>query len=180
MTVTMTCPVCGEILFDLAPEKRGMGMPCSRCGAALFFPGELGENTPQEEQAVTVPSEEEVRRIGTIWEADPDTDFELDLRVVDAALADSDAVLMDDEGDAPPSTEDSAWLIELNKREGELHSDSDVDAEPALEREFGDRVPVLFAGDPADGAELCHFRLDYSRHAIQRIQHVFATKSGIK
>ena len=131
MTVTMTCPVCGEILFDLAPEKRGMGMPCSRCGAALFFPGELGENTPQEEQAVTVPSEEEVRRIGTIWEADPDTDFELDLRVVDAALADSDAVLMDDEGDAPPSTEDSAWLIELNKREGELHSDSDVDAEPA-------------------------------------------------
>jgi Glutaredoxin-like domain (DUF836) len=39
----------------------------------------------------------------------------------------------------------------------------DVDAEPALEREFGDRVPVLFAGDPAGGAELCHFRLDRAR-----------------
>ena len=39
----------------------------------------------------------------------------------------------------------------------------DVDAEPALERAFGDRVPVLFAGDPAGGAELCHFRLDRAR-----------------
>jgi len=39
----------------------------------------------------------------------------------------------------------------------------DVDAEPALEREYGDRVPVLFAGDPAGGAELCHFRLDRAR-----------------
>jgi hypothetical protein len=39
----------------------------------------------------------------------------------------------------------------------------DVDAEPALEQAFGDRVPVLFAGDPADGAELCHFRLDRAR-----------------
>jgi hypothetical protein len=39
----------------------------------------------------------------------------------------------------------------------------DVDADPALERAFGDRVPVLFAGDPADGAELCHFRLDRAR-----------------
>jgi thioredoxin reductase (NADPH) len=39
----------------------------------------------------------------------------------------------------------------------------DVDADPALEREFGDRVPILFAGDPAGGAELCHFRLDLTR-----------------
>ena len=30
----------------------------------------------------------------------------------------------------------------------------------ALERVYGDRVPVLFAGDPATGNELCHFRLD--------------------
>jgi hypothetical protein len=39
----------------------------------------------------------------------------------------------------------------------------DVDTEPALERAFGDRVPVLFAGDPSGGAELCHFRLDRAR-----------------
>ena len=39
----------------------------------------------------------------------------------------------------------------------------DVDTEPALEQAFGDRVPVLFAGDPAGGAELCHFRLDQAR-----------------
>ena len=36
----------------------------------------------------------------------------------------------------------------------------DVDAEPALERAFGERVPVLFAGDPTEGVELCHYRLD--------------------
>ena len=33
----------------------------------------------------------------------------------------------------------------------------DVDADPALEPAFGDRVPVLFAGDPAGGAELVPF-----------------------
>jgi hypothetical protein len=36
----------------------------------------------------------------------------------------------------------------------------DVDADPWLERVYGDRVPVLFAGSPATGNELCHFRLD--------------------
>jgi hypothetical protein len=36
----------------------------------------------------------------------------------------------------------------------------DVDADPALERAFGERVPVLFAGDPAEGVELCHYHLD--------------------
>ena len=39
----------------------------------------------------------------------------------------------------------------------------DVDADPALERAFGERVPVLFAGDPAEGVELCHYRLDRAR-----------------
>ena len=39
----------------------------------------------------------------------------------------------------------------------------DVDTEPALERAFGDRVPVLFAGEPAEGVELCHYRLDRLR-----------------
>jgi hypothetical protein len=39
----------------------------------------------------------------------------------------------------------------------------DVDTDPDLERAFGDRVPVLFAGDPTDGTELCRFRLDRAR-----------------
>ena len=39
----------------------------------------------------------------------------------------------------------------------------DVDADPALELAFGDRVPVLFAGDPATGVLLCHYHLDPAR-----------------
>jgi len=39
----------------------------------------------------------------------------------------------------------------------------DVDGDPALESGWGDRVPVLFAGDPGAGAELCHYRLDLPR-----------------
>ncbi len=39
----------------------------------------------------------------------------------------------------------------------------DVDAEPGLALSFGDRVPVLFLGDPRSGSELCHFRLDRAR-----------------
>ena len=39
----------------------------------------------------------------------------------------------------------------------------DVDAEPALEAAYGERVPVLFAGDPGGGVELCRFRLDRGR-----------------
>ena len=39
----------------------------------------------------------------------------------------------------------------------------DVDADAALERAFGERVPVLFAGNPATGVELCHYRLDRAR-----------------
>ena len=39
----------------------------------------------------------------------------------------------------------------------------DVDAEPKLESAYGDRVPVLFAGEPGTGDELCHFRVDLGR-----------------
>jgi hypothetical protein len=39
----------------------------------------------------------------------------------------------------------------------------DIDANPALEQRFGDLVPVLFAGDPATGVELCHYHLDPAR-----------------
>jgi hypothetical protein len=36
----------------------------------------------------------------------------------------------------------------------------DVDTHPAIEARYGERVPVLFAGAPESGVELCHFRLD--------------------
>jgi thioredoxin reductase (NADPH) len=39
----------------------------------------------------------------------------------------------------------------------------DVDGDPVLEAAYGDRVPVLFAGAPDVGIELCHFRLDRAR-----------------
>ena len=51
----------------------------------------------------------------------------------------------------------------LAARRGVTVTVIDIDTEPALEQAFGDRVPVLFAGDPAGGAELCHFRLDRVR-----------------
>ena len=36
----------------------------------------------------------------------------------------------------------------------------DVDAHPDLEAAYGERVPVLLLGAPADGVELCHYRFD--------------------
>jgi thiol-disulfide isomerase/thioredoxin len=39
----------------------------------------------------------------------------------------------------------------------------DVDDDPKLESDYGDRVPVLFAGQPGRGDELCHFRVDLRR-----------------
>ena len=41
----------------------------------------------------------------------------------------------------------------------------DVDADRDLEAAFGDHVPVLFAGEPATGVELCRHRLDRARVA---------------
>ncbi len=46
------------------------------------------------------------------------------------------------------------WCAERGVRAG--FEMVDVDADPALEERFGDRVPVLVGG----GVELCHFRLD--------------------
>ena len=40
---------------------------------------------------------------------------------------------------------------------GVAFEEIDVDADPALEARFGERVPVL---TDADGNELCHYRLD--------------------
>jgi hypothetical protein len=39
----------------------------------------------------------------------------------------------------------------------------DVDAEPSLEAAYGELVPVLFAGSPGAGEELCRYRLDATR-----------------
>ena len=39
----------------------------------------------------------------------------------------------------------------------------DVDAHPELEEAYGERVPVLLAGEPHTGLELSHYRLDRAR-----------------
>jgi thioredoxin reductase (NADPH) len=54
-------------------------------------------------------------------------------------------------------------LAPLAAARGATISLVDVDANPALEAGWGDLVPVLFAGDPAPAAELCHYRLDRER-----------------
>ena len=41
--------------------------------------------------------------------------------------------------------------------------DVDAPGHEALEEAWGDRVPALFAGDPADGVLLCATRLDPER-----------------
>jgi len=52
----------------------------------------------------------------------------------------------------------------------------DVDAEPALEARYGERVPVLFAGEPASGNELCHYRLDAA--AVERALRATRSHDG--
>lgn len=41
----------------------------------------------------------------------------------------------------------------------------DVDADPALEAAWGERVPVLFLGAPEPAHELCHYHFDPGRVA---------------
>jgi hypothetical protein len=38
----------------------------------------------------------------------------------------------------------------------------DVDAYPHLEDAYGDKVPVLMLGAPADGVVLCYYRFDHA------------------
>ncbi len=47
----------------------------------------------------------------------------------------------------------------IARRYGAALVEVDVDAHPTLEAAHGERVPVLFLGAPADGRELCHYRL---------------------
>jgi hypothetical protein len=56
-----------------------------------------------------------------------------------------------------------AALRPLAAARGAIVAVVDVDADPALERAFGERVPVLFAGDPAEGVEHCHYPPDPAR-----------------
>jgi Glutaredoxin-like domain (DUF836) len=39
----------------------------------------------------------------------------------------------------------------------------DIDEDPALLSAYGTLVPVLFAGEPDSGAELCRYRIDRAR-----------------
>jgi len=41
--------------------------------------------------------------------------------------------------------------------------DVDDPVHAALDTNWGDKVPVLFAGEPYLGNELCHYRLDVAR-----------------
>ena len=54
-------------------------------------------------------------------------------------------------------------LEPLARRAGATIAEIDVDADPALEATFGERVPVLLLGRPGAGRELCHYRLDARR-----------------
>ena len=56
-----------------------------------------------------------------------------------------------------------AALEPLAQRAGATIAEIDVDADPALEATFGERVPVLLLGRPGAGRELCHYRLDARR-----------------
>ena len=55
-------------------------------------------------------------------------------------------------------------LEPLLRQTGATIAELDVDADPALEATYGDRVPVLLLGG-IDGDELCHFTLDAPRVA---------------
>ena len=60
----------------------------------------------------------------------------------------------------------AAALAPLAARLGATVTTIDVDARPDLEARYGERVPVLVAGDPLTGVELCHYRLDAA--AVER------------
>jgi hypothetical protein len=68
-------------------------------------------------------------------------------------------------------------LRPIAERHGVPMIEVDVDAYPDLEAEYGERVPVLLLGAPADGYELCHYRLD--RGAVEKALRGFANKPGI-
>ena len=50
-------------------------------------------------------------------------------------------------------------LVPIAQRFGATIVEVDVDANPALERAHGERVPVLLLGSADGGRELCHYHL---------------------
>ena len=56
-----------------------------------------------------------------------------------------------------------AALLPIARRANATIVELDVDADPALEAAFGERVPVLLLGGVEGGRELCHYTLDASR-----------------
>jgi hypothetical protein len=61
----------------------------------------------------------------------------------------------------------------IAERHGVPVIEVDVDAYPDLEAQYGDLVPVLMLGAPADGHELCHYHLD--RGAVEKALRQFAS-----
>jgi hypothetical protein len=51
-------------------------------------------------------------------------------------------------------------IAPLAARFGAAVTELDVDADAALEERYGERIPVLLLGSPAEGVELCHYSLD--------------------
>lgn len=58
-------------------------------------------------------------------------------------------------------------LAPIALRHGAAVIEVDVDAYPDLEARYGERVPMLMLGAPADGVEVCQYRLDES--AVVRV-----------
>jgi len=50
-------------------------------------------------------------------------------------------------------------LEPIARRHGAEVVEIDVDADPALDAHYGERVPVLLLGTVLDGTELCHYHL---------------------
>jgi len=54
-------------------------------------------------------------------------------------------------------------LLPLALAHGATVEEIDVDADPALEAAYGERVPVVLQGDVDEGVVLCHYHLDRAR-----------------
>ena len=54
-------------------------------------------------------------------------------------------------------------LLPLALAHGATVEEIDVDADPALEAAYGERVPVVLQGDVDEGIVLCHYHLDRAR-----------------
>lgn len=118
MALTITCPVCGDVMFDAPAETSGAGFPCGSCGAALFLPENdrlLAPAGAQQSESGDERDREELKRnVATIWDQH-DTDFEINIGGPSADPP-SDHEILVSLGDGS----DSAWLVDLNKKADDL------------------------------------------------------------